>query len=121
MSWLLAVFAVLFGLGLGTPAIEARPLLPDASASSAIVTAHDATADHALSPAAEGAPASGGEPAVTGSGESPLETVALLPTLSAPAVQRLGASVPRPPASAIAGPPYLGGLLRPPCSASLIG
>jgi len=53
--------------------------------------------------------------------DPPPETPGLLPTPIAPSPQRMAMAQPHAFASAEAGPPFLAGLLRPPCSAALAG
>ena len=53
--------------------------------------------------------------------EPPPETPGLLPTPLAPSAQRMVMAQPHAFASAEAGPPFLAGPLRPPCSAALAG
>lgn len=54
-------------------------------------------------------------------GDPPPETPGLLPAPLAPSAQRMVMAQPHPFATAEAGPPFLAGPLRPPCSAALAG
>jgi len=53
--------------------------------------------------------------------DPPPETPGLLSSPHAPSAQRMVMAQPHRFASAAAGPPFLAGLLRPPCSAALAG
>lgn len=136
---LLAVAGFLFGIGYGVPASAAAGSAPaawlpagDREASSTVLDDDAAAAPSQAAgtsgpawalglpggPPADADPATG-DRALPSPGESTVETLGLLPGPRPATGSALLADAPRPPSSVFAGPPYLGGLLRPPCGIPL--